>query len=119
MALKTKLKGKLKHLDGEPIKGSIRTEHDFLLFFYILSIIKLREFMGGGLCWQEIRHHSATRHTAQPFFSLQQQQQSLRHPMTFLPKLGIILFLNGDHSNLAASFFAVFVKRFPHSPLSM
>lgn len=45
----------------------------------------------GGSCWQEIWHHSATQHN-QSLFPLQQQQQqqSLRHLLTFLSNQGIM-----------------------------
>lgn len=75
--------------------------------------MKLRRFLGGGLCWQEIWHHSATQH------KLPSQQQSQSHLMTVLPTRGTIFQFVNDCSNLATSFFAVFVKSFPHSPPSM
>lgn len=37
--------------------------------------------------------------------------QSLRHLVTFLSKMGIILFLSDDYANLPSDLFAVFVKR--------
>ncbi len=122
MAPETKLKCKLKSLDE--VATLLRDTYWQSMTSYTVPLYswynKTAWVHGeGGLCWQEIRHHSATQTALFPSAAAA-AAVVIEASYDFPAQTGnYFLFVNDDHFNLATSFCAVFVKGFPHSPLSM